>query len=444
MMSSARIFISYRRGDTGAAAHRLADLLANWFGSSVFLDARDIAPGQRFPQEIDAALDAAQAALILIGPKWLDALVERSASTTERDWVVHETRRAVQRHRAGELAALVPVLVGVDARLPALTAPPEAIREAFEHLACCQTFRIDEGTKFGHDAIVDLRWSLVREAGLRYALADEQRQRRAEWQKQLKALLDQPAMRPIGQGWVLAPVGTNDADVPRAISSFRGAVEKAKPALVRLPLEERKILVDTCCEVLALLYRMCVDPGASREWKDASGRSPPVPVATAAAAINVVGAAQGVPFGLAAEVDDPPRIRRAVGLDPADVVDVGSDRRQRLMADIFANTSRYQGELPRPALPASDGARVPKMLRDALDDDADAGMPHLLWMPVARGGSAPEAVRRLAHDLGLPLVLYAPPDLKDMPVLCHDESSIHLRLRNCLAAVNSLLPSETA
>jgi hypothetical protein len=67
-----RIFLSYRREDSAAWAGRLHDSLAARFGeNSIFQDVVAIRPGADFTDAIDQALDRSDAALAVIGPRWL-------------------------------------------------------------------------------------------------------------------------------------------------------------------------------------------------------------------------------------------------------------------------------------------------------------------------------------------------------------------------------------
>jgi hypothetical protein len=69
-----QVFLSYRRGDVGGYAGRLADALLQRLGpNSVFQDVVAIAPGQDFTVAIDRALDDCDAVLAVIGPGWLTA-----------------------------------------------------------------------------------------------------------------------------------------------------------------------------------------------------------------------------------------------------------------------------------------------------------------------------------------------------------------------------------
>ncbi len=68
------IFVSYRRSDAGGHAGRLCDDLEDRLGpDQVFQDVESIAPGEDFVVAIQRALARADAALVVIGPDWLDA-----------------------------------------------------------------------------------------------------------------------------------------------------------------------------------------------------------------------------------------------------------------------------------------------------------------------------------------------------------------------------------
>ena len=69
-----RVFISYRHSDSQTPAVLLHERLEKEFGGGrVFLDRSDLAPGAKFPEEIEAFIRSADVMLIMIGPRWLDA-----------------------------------------------------------------------------------------------------------------------------------------------------------------------------------------------------------------------------------------------------------------------------------------------------------------------------------------------------------------------------------
>lgn len=71
-MTSAQIFISYRRDDSAGYARAIGDALAQRFGPErVFIDVDDIGAGQSFDRAIDEAVAGSRVLLVLIGRRWL-------------------------------------------------------------------------------------------------------------------------------------------------------------------------------------------------------------------------------------------------------------------------------------------------------------------------------------------------------------------------------------
>ena len=83
------------------------------------MDVEDIAPGQDFAQAIDQSISSCQIALIVIGPRWVEIMEERSQKQ-ERDYVLHEVSSAVA-HKL----TIVPVLVGGAAMPAKAQLPPD-------------------------------------------------------------------------------------------------------------------------------------------------------------------------------------------------------------------------------------------------------------------------------------------------------------------------------
>jgi hypothetical protein len=68
-----KIFLSYRRGDTGWLAHALFGRLEQAFPpENLFMDVADgIKAGQYFVRVIEEQVSGCDAMLVLIGPNWL-------------------------------------------------------------------------------------------------------------------------------------------------------------------------------------------------------------------------------------------------------------------------------------------------------------------------------------------------------------------------------------
>lgn len=123
---TARIFISYRREDAAAEAGRLCTLIRDQFGEdSVFMDTSSIQAGATWPDEIQAALRAAETVVIVVGPDWLRAGSSKWGQRRidqEHDWVREELSLAFQENKT-----VVPVLVR-GAEMPPADVLPEPLK----------------------------------------------------------------------------------------------------------------------------------------------------------------------------------------------------------------------------------------------------------------------------------------------------------------------------
>jgi hypothetical protein len=109
-----RIFISYRRSDSGWVADALANELTKAFGDDrVFLDVRDIWAGDDFAGTLREELDRAAVLLVLIGKDWLRASDKygRRKLDNPGDWVRMEIEAAL----AHPQCRVIPILIdGAD------------------------------------------------------------------------------------------------------------------------------------------------------------------------------------------------------------------------------------------------------------------------------------------------------------------------------------------
>lgn len=113
-----RVFISYRRDDTGHVAGRLQDRLVSDFGATnVFLDVYSVMMGQDFRDAVRVRLAASDVVLLLVGSDWQPELLHR-----DNDYVRFEIEQALigQKH-------IIPVLVDT-AVMPDAQEVPESIR----------------------------------------------------------------------------------------------------------------------------------------------------------------------------------------------------------------------------------------------------------------------------------------------------------------------------
>jgi hypothetical protein len=97
----ARIFISYRREDSSAAAGRLHDRLQDHYGrDNVFMDVDNIEPGLDFIEVIERTVASCDVLIALIGRQWLtitDADGQRRLDNPE-DFVRYEIATALKRN----------------------------------------------------------------------------------------------------------------------------------------------------------------------------------------------------------------------------------------------------------------------------------------------------------------------------------------------------------
>lgn len=129
-----KIFISYRRDDSGGYSGRLADRLTLTFGDQqIFRDFDDISPGQNFAESIQANLSGADVFLVVIGPNWLQLTDENGQRRLDdaEDFVRLEIETALQRD-----IQIIPLLVN-GAQMPHITELPTdlsslAYRQAVE------------------------------------------------------------------------------------------------------------------------------------------------------------------------------------------------------------------------------------------------------------------------------------------------------------------------
>jgi HEAT repeat protein len=108
----ARVFLSYRREDTGPTAARLAEKLEAELGQGqVFYDRESLRGGEVWPERLEAAVRGSEVVVALIGKGWLKA--HDAASGKRRlddlgDWVRLELETALSVARS---RLIVPVLV---------------------------------------------------------------------------------------------------------------------------------------------------------------------------------------------------------------------------------------------------------------------------------------------------------------------------------------------
>jgi hypothetical protein len=121
----ARIFISYRREDSGASAGRLHDRLREHFGrDNVFMDIDTIEPGLDFTEVIERTVASCDVLIALIGRQWLtstDAAGQRRLEDPD-DFVRREIATALRRN-----IRVIPALVQ-DTSMPRAADLPDDLQ----------------------------------------------------------------------------------------------------------------------------------------------------------------------------------------------------------------------------------------------------------------------------------------------------------------------------
>lgn len=119
-----KIFISYRRDDTGGYAGRMYDRLAAHFGPDhLFIDVDTLEPGEDFVQAIEERVGSCDALIAVIGNKWLISTDENGRRRLDdpNDFVRLEIATALERK-----VRVIPALVD-GASMPSPLELPECL-----------------------------------------------------------------------------------------------------------------------------------------------------------------------------------------------------------------------------------------------------------------------------------------------------------------------------
>src|SRR5262245_33295453 len=130
-----KIFISYRRQDSGANALGICQYLQKAFGrKNVFIDV-DMRAGTKFPRVLEERLAECKVMLVLIGPDWFNDADEQGQRKLDDpdDWVRLEIAHALRRN-----IAVIPVRAN-GAQLPSRAKLPDDIRGLLDHQAASVT-----------------------------------------------------------------------------------------------------------------------------------------------------------------------------------------------------------------------------------------------------------------------------------------------------------------
>jgi TIR domain len=123
---AAKVFISYRRGDSAGYAGRVRDRLERELGRELlFMDVDAIPLGTNFSKVLHEEVAKCSVLLAVIGPNWLDARDEHGNRRLDdpNDWVRVEITAALQRN-----IPVIPILLD-GATIPKADQLPEDLKE---------------------------------------------------------------------------------------------------------------------------------------------------------------------------------------------------------------------------------------------------------------------------------------------------------------------------
>ena len=125
-MVAKRVFISYRREDTGSAAGRVYDRLSRLLPkSNIFFDVNTIGGGEDFVRRIESEIGRSDVALVFIGDKWLEPA---DPSGRGRLWEPDDFVRAELKAALARPMLVLPILVA-GARMPKPAQLPEDVQQ---------------------------------------------------------------------------------------------------------------------------------------------------------------------------------------------------------------------------------------------------------------------------------------------------------------------------
>jgi hypothetical protein len=137
----AKIFLSYRREDSAAAAGRIHDHLRAHFGpDAVFRDIDNIPFGVDFREHIDAAVGRSDVVLVVIGRHWAGGTDDHRRTDDPRDFVRIEVESALKRK-----IPVIPILID-HTKMPSEADLPPSLAE----LAFRNAIEVDQGRDFEH------------------------------------------------------------------------------------------------------------------------------------------------------------------------------------------------------------------------------------------------------------------------------------------------------
>jgi len=123
-----KVFISYRRADSGPTAGRMAQFLDTTpVVNEVFLDVDDIVPGVDFEQKIQDTLARVSHVFVVIGPQWTGPADPAGTPGSKRIFDPKDMVRREMRLALASGVKVVPILVD-GARIPPASELPDDLK----------------------------------------------------------------------------------------------------------------------------------------------------------------------------------------------------------------------------------------------------------------------------------------------------------------------------
>ena len=192
---AAKIFINYRREDSGHVAGRLHDHLARAFGrDQLFMDVDNIPLGEDFVAHLNSQVAACDVVLVVIGPKWLTAKDKRGQRRLHQpdDFVAIEIAAAITRN-----IRVIPILVD-GAHMPSESELPDSLR-ALARRQAAEVRHVNFG-KYTEALVARMREAMAADSE-KVRLEAEAKRKAREEQKQPEATTlknpEKPAPRPV-------------------------------------------------------------------------------------------------------------------------------------------------------------------------------------------------------------------------------------------------------
>ncbi|MEZ4910199.1 MAG: TIR domain-containing protein [Saprospiraceae bacterium] len=152
-----KIFISYRRSDTGYQPEQIKTILSKYVSEDVIFYDHVIDPGENFPEILNKRLKSAKVMLVLIGRDWLSALKKRQKDKNTMDYVLLEIERGLQKNKRDKSFKIYPILFDGEP-MPAAKDLPESLTALtqFNAISISQNEIQQKISKLGYEICADI------------------------------------------------------------------------------------------------------------------------------------------------------------------------------------------------------------------------------------------------------------------------------------------------